>query len=303
LRGRYPQEFAIGIATGPQPFAVEPLPGAQNPVLTHEDVTDIPAMMVADPFMCFQGGLWHMFFEAVNHITRRGEIGLAVSPNGFRWEYRKIVLSELHHLSYPHVFEWRGTHYMIPESAESGSVPLYEAVDFPHRWKRVRNLLEGKRFVDSSILFYEDRWWLFTEAGPELTTPVLRLFVADTPLGPWREHPSSPIRTGDPHGTRPAGRVVIANGTPIRFAQDLHPYYGCSVHAFAIAKLNPTEYSETPIGDRPVFSRGAQIWNQHGMHHIDAHSRSDGSWIACVDGFRLHDEQLLAKARAYANAQ
>ena len=287
LHSYCPQEFAIGIATGPSPFTVDPLPGPRNPALTREDVTDIPAMAVADPFMCLDGSKWHMFFEVVNHLTRKGEIGLAISADAERWEYQRIVLAEDHHLSYPYVFDWRGAHYMIPESACSGSVPLYEAVDFPYRWKRISTLLEGGRFVDSSIVFFEDRWWLFTDAG-EPTLPELRLFVAKTPLGPWREHPSSPIRKGDPHRTRPAGRLVVLNDAPLRFAQDVYPVYGRSVHAFRVTKLTPSDYEETPVSDEPVLGAGSDRWNEDGMHHIDPHPRADGSWIACVDGFRLH---------------
>ena len=37
--------------------------------------------------------------------------------------------------------------------------------------------------------------------------------------------------------------------------------------------------------DRPILAAGDTRWNHHGMHHIDAHLRRDGSWIACVDGF------------------
>ena len=38
-----------------------------------------------------------------------------------------IVLAEPFHLSYPYVFEWQGSHYMIPESGAAKSVRLYRA--------------------------------------------------------------------------------------------------------------------------------------------------------------------------------
>ncbi len=115
--------------------------------------------------------------------------------------------------------------------------------------------------------------------------PVLRLYFADKPTGPWREHPSSPIREGDRHFARPGGRVVAVDGTPVRFTQDIYPVYGSSVSAFAITKLTRTEYQEERVGDGPVLAAGSGAWNRQGMHHIDAHRRADGSWIACVDGF------------------
>jgi hypothetical protein len=115
-------------------------------------------------------------------------------------------------------------------------------------------------------------------------SPVLRLYFSDELLGPWQEHPSSPILR-DPHFTRPAGRLVVVDDTPIRFAQDIYPVYGSSVSAFAITKLTPTSYEERPASDRPILAAGSARWNRDGMHHVDAPLRGDGSWIACVDGF------------------
>ena len=286
-QGTCPQEFSIGIAIGDSPFALRLPDWLKNPVLTRRSVTDVPAVMVADPFMCRdeEEGCWYLFFEVVNHLNGRGEIGLAVSNDAMVWEYQRIVLAEPFHLSYPYVFRWEGTYYMIPERSRGGSVTLYRADKFPNQWVPIGNLLEGKRYVDSSILRYDDRWWLFTDAGVDLAHPVLRLYFADQLKGPWQEHPSSPIRKDDPHFTRPAGRVVVVGGMPIRFAQDVYPVYGASVSAFAITKLTATEYEERPASDRPILSAGSERWNLHGMHHVDAHQRPDGSWIACVDGF------------------
>jgi len=286
------QQFSIGIVIGDSPFTMQSRTRA-DPVLTHEDVTDVPATLVADPFMCHHGDQWYLFFEVVNHLTRKGEVGLAVSRDALEWRYERIVLAESFHLSYPHVFEWEGAHYMIPEGSRGGGVHLYRAAAFPYGWTRVGTLLEGPRFADSSILLHRKTWWLFTDAGAEPANPVLRLYFADKPTGPWREHPSSPIRA-DRHFTRPGGRVVAVDGTPVRFAQDIYPLYGSSVSAFAVTKLTPTEYQEERVGDGPVLGAGSSAWNRHGMHHIDAHRRADGSWIACVDGLGSAPERAPA---------
>jgi hypothetical protein len=177
---------------------------------------------------------------------------------------------------------------MIPETAAAKSVRLYRALEFPHRWEVVGTLLEGRRYADASILFHGEKWWLFTDAGSRASTPQLRLYLADELRGPWREHPSSPLRD-DPHISRPAGRVVVADGRPVRFTQDLYPHYGSSVSAFAVTRLTPTEYEEQRLGDQPILAAGDAAWNRHGMHHVDAHLRPDGSWIACVDGLGTRD--------------
>jgi hypothetical protein len=294
------QEFAIGIAIGDSPLALKLPASIANPVLTLRDVTDVPAQFVADPFMCRDGENWYLFFEVLNHLSRKGEIGLAVSRDGMTWKYQHIVLAEPFHLSYPYVFEWNGSHYMIPEGAAGGAIRLYRAVRFPDQWQQIGNLIEGKRFVDASILRHGDKWWLFTDGGADSTNPVLRLYFSDELLGPWREHPLSPILR-DPHFSRPAGRIVVVDGTPIRFAQDVYPVYGSSVSAFAIMRLTPTEYEEKPLSDRPVLAAGPG-WNRQGMHHVDAHLRADGSWIACVDGFRATATSVSARGEIAGRA-
>ena len=284
------QEFSIAIVTADSPLALRAAASTASAALTWQHVTDVPAAFVADPFLCRDRGRWYLYFEVMNLLTRRGEIAVAVSDDdAATWEYQRIILAEPWHLSYPYVFDWEGTHYMIPESGQKRAVCLYRAAPFPDRWQCVANLLEGDRYADSSIFRYQDSWWLFTYTGVDPAQPVLRLFCADELFGPWREHPASPIRTCDPRYARPAGRVIDVGGTLIRFAQDSYPVYGRRVFAHAITTLTRSEYADELVGDGPVLDAGTQPWNQDGMHHIDAHLRADGSWIACVDGFRRRE--------------
>src|SRR3989337_2786454 len=117
-----------------------------------------------------------------------GQIGLAVSDDGVGWRYQQIVLAEPFHLSYPHVFEWGGDVYMIPESHQVRSVRLYRASPFPIRWSLVSSLLDGAVFSDSSIVRFGDKWWLFTETSPD-KFDTLQLYYANDLLGPWYENP------------------------------------------------------------------------------------------------------------------
>lgn len=258
----------------------------QNPVLSWKDVTDVPAALVADPFMLCVDGTWHMFFEVLNRETRLGEIGWASSQDGRAWRYRNIVLAEPFHLSYPHVFEWDNAFYMIPEANSTKSIRLYRAAAFPGRWEFVGELCKGGRFADTSIIRHMDKWWLFTECGEAVKLPVLRLYFADELTGPYREHPHSPIVDGDPHIARPGGRVIRHGTSWLRFAQDVVPTYGSRVSAFEITQLTPDTYQERPLQQNPVVAAGASSWNRDGMHHVDAHRLDDGTCLAAVDGFR-----------------
>ena len=277
-------EFSIGIYTGENPFNLASPENIENPILTAADVTDRMADYVADPFMVRKDGMWFMFFEVVNSRTKQGDIGLAVSKDGFNFVYKQIVLDEPFHLSYPYVFQWKGCYYMIPESQAANSVRLYRAKHFPTEWSFVKTLLIGN-YKDSSIFRHRDKWWLF--AGSDYKhNDKLCLFYADNLMGPWLEHPRSPIVEGDPHIARPAGRVISFGNKIIRFAQDDYPEYGNQVRAFEISQLTTTNYREKEFQASPILKASGSGWNAAGMHHIDAHQIAPGQWIACVDGYR-----------------
>ena len=116
--------FSISVYSGSDLTKLGNRPGVRNPVLTRDDVSDCQADFVADPFIIRVDGKWHMFFEVLVRAGWRGHIGWATSKDGLSWNYRRLVLSEPFHLSYPNILEWKGDYYIIPESyqaAESGS--------------------------------------------------------------------------------------------------------------------------------------------------------------------------------------
>jgi hypothetical protein len=283
--GQGGSKFSIAIYAGPSLRELQSCSRAKNPVISRVNVTDFPISTAADPFISFVDGRWYMHFEVLNRLSSKGEIAFASSADGFDWQYGRVVLRESFHLSYPYVFEWRGDMYMVPESGRAKAVRLYRAVRFPDRWAHAATLLEGTRFVDNSLFRYENLWWMFTDSGSKSSCPVLRLFYASELTGPWREHPRSPIIDSDTQVARPAGRVIILNGRPVRFAQSVFPVYGAEVRAFEITELSPQHYRERPLSETPILRPGAEAWNSGGMHHIDAHLLPDGSWLACVDGF------------------
>jgi hypothetical protein len=273
--------WSIGIYTGNSTYDLSSPTQISNPVLTHDYVTDVPATFVADPFIV-RVNPWLMFFEVLRRDTNLGEIGLAWSDDGFVWTYKQIVLREDFHLSYPYVFEWQNSYYMIPETLRANAVCLYQADEFPLRWSLKARLVEGQ-CADPSIVRFNDLWWLFVCSKP-YQHDTLRLYFAEELTGPWREHPQSPIICGDMRRARPAGRIVSRDNHLIRFAQDCVPRYGSRVRAFDILELTTSSYAETENAASPVLQPGGAGWNALGMHHVDAHQQTNDTWLACVDG-------------------
>jgi hypothetical protein len=276
-------EWSIGIYIGKSPFNFVSPGNIKNPVLTAKDVTDVPAEFVADPFMLHENHTLYMFFEVKNALTNQGDIGLATSSDGLKWNYQQIVLHEPFHLSYPYVFKCNNEYYMLPESYQASSVRLYKAIDFPTQWLFVKTLLNGSDYVDSSIFHFNGKWWLFTTSTK---SNILRLYYANELIGPWIEHPKSPIIEGNAHIARPGGRVVVFDGRIFRYTQDDEPTYGNQVRAFEITELTMTTYEEKEVNKNPILKASGVGWNARGMHNIDPHQIDKDKWIACVDGYR-----------------
>jgi len=91
------------------------------------------------------------------------------------------------HLSYPCVFQSQGEFWMIPETLEPGAIRLYRADPFSERWIFVSELVRG-RFADSTIVRFQNKWWIFTCPNPH-QHDTLSLYMADELTGPWREPP------------------------------------------------------------------------------------------------------------------
>jgi hypothetical protein len=279
------QVWAIGVYHGQSLTSLAPAAGLHQPVFTADKVTDVKASFVADPFLFEHDSTWYLFFEVMNELTGQGDIGCATSHDTYAWAYRRIVLDEPFHLSFPHVVADSGTIYLIPESASAGAVRLYRAASFPDRWTHVADLLTGK-YADSGLLKHGGVWWLFTCTA--YTHDTLWLFCSDHIGGPYRPHPASPLITGDAHRSRLAGKITAVDGRLVRLAQDCDPTYGKQVLAFVIEQLDAHGYRERPLARTAILGPGRDGWNRHGMHQVDAHRSGTGMWIAVVDGYRKY---------------
>ena len=272
-------EWSIGIYRGKTPFQLSNPTGLDNPVLSAANVTDRNASFVADPFIIRESNTWYLFMEVLS--SGRGEIGYATSRDGYSWKYQQIILSESFHLSYPYVFNFNGQYYMIPETNEANSIRLYRALEFPTLWQFEGILVDGQPFVDSSIVYYENRWWLFTST---VSNRYLYLYSSDNLFGPYSEHPASPVVNNNPAFARPGGRVIFNNGHVYRYAQDNRDSYGKAVRAIEITELTLSRYAESLVGTPPVVEASGFGWNRDGMHQVDPIEISPGQWIAAVDG-------------------
>lgn len=160
----------------------------------------------ADPFLIEVRARTFLFVEDWDRARRKGSIAVAEVVGGVPGAFR-TVLEEDHHLSYPFVLEATEGLFMIPEQGQSGAVHLYEAVDFPWRWRRGPQLVLGE--------FFE----------PHPLNPVSRLS----------------------RRCRPAGRTFCHGDTLYRPAQFSEGGYGRGLLLYSVDELSRTQYRESLV--------------------------------------------------------
>lgn len=231
----------------------------------------------ADPFLFEHDGWLYLFYEE-ERLKANAPICAKRTKDFKKWEHLGVVLQEKHHLSYPNVFEYEDEIYMLPETRDCDAVILYKAVEFPLRWERHKTLVEGDKFADSCVLFYEGKWYLFTTAWYGEKNG-LRIFVSDDLRGEYTEHPMSPI-TDDIALSRCGGAVFSYEGKLYRPAQDCTNYYGENLRVFEITELSPTGYKENLV---KLMIDKQQVWNLKGGHHFNT-LIFNGKRIVVMDG-------------------
>jgi hypothetical protein len=272
-------EYSIGILFTDKPLSFDFDEPVKNPVMTASMVNDIKADFVADPFLIKKDNIWYMFFEVLNRETAQGDIGLAKSCDGKRWNYERIILDEPFHLSFPLVFKHDNEYYMVPESRAAYEVRMYKAERFPDRWKFCKKLMTGN-FSDPTLFLYNNIWWMFTSDRND----YLRLFYSDSLMGSWYEHPESPVVKSDFIRARSCGKVYISNDTLYRFAQNCENGYGNNVNAFFVNKLDKNNYSEIEYEKNPILKGSGKGWNSLQMHHIAIEEYDSDKYLLSVDG-------------------
>jgi hypothetical protein len=202
----------------------------------------------ADPFLHEKGGRTWLFMEDYRYAKSKGLISVCEVDRHGTCSEPRVVLEREYHLSYPFLFEWNDQVYMMPETLGNNTIELYRAVTFPDEWVLDRVLIKDIRAVDATLFEKSGKFWLFTNVGVEggSTWDELFLFMADSPLGPWKPHPKNPV-VSDVRVARPAGKLFYDQGELIRPAQDCSVCYGHAINFRRVKLLSETDYQEETI--------------------------------------------------------
>jgi hypothetical protein len=204
----------------------------------------------ADPNVIQVGEEYYVFFEEYIYKKKKGHISVIKMDNRGNFKGVVPVLEKDYHLSYPFVFMWEGKYFMVPESAQNKSIELYESIEFPHKWELKITLKTDVTAVDSTLLHYRGKWWLFTGiAENEGSFPQVELFLFYSEKlfsKEWTAHPMNPV-VSDVKTARPAGRILVENGRIYRPSQDCSKSYGYGLNLNEVLVLSETAYSEKKV--------------------------------------------------------
>ena len=253
----------------------------QEPLKNLFEIHSSKEFTFADSFYVQNHDRHYIFFEEVDDQHPVGFLSvLEVFKDGTHTTPKSILKLD-YHLSYPCVFKVENDWYMIPESSANKTVELWKCIDFPLKWEKHSNLLENIEAVDSTPLYHEGMWYLFTSTRRNCKKfgDRLDLFFTQDILNPnWQEHPQNPVCKGKIQ-YRMAGKPFIYQNKLVRPSQDSLKRYGGHIELKEIIKLNPIEYEERLC--ETILPNWLDM--DDGCHTIDVHQN-----FVVIDAIRLN---------------
>ena len=151
-------------------------------------------------------------------------------------------------MSYPQRIQVEDVVYLFPEMASIGPPTLFLLDEHEKRVvsREVLKGLEHERITDGTLYFDNVTWFLFGSKSSE-QSGILRLWIAPSIAGPYREHELSPICI-DPRRSRMAGPLLRIENDLYRFGQDFSGGYGSAISVNRVCELASDKFREQTLG-------------------------------------------------------
>ncbi len=226
----------------------------------------------ADPFLFQLQNQFFLVYEDFDFKQYAGKISIQeLATSGVvKKEFKKTISFESRsHFSYPFIFFDQKKIYMIPENVSSKKIIAYELNAETFEIISSVVLLEGDTFVDPTVCFHEDRYWIFCGKWDIHFHGSSKLYVysSDQFAGPYVPHSLNPV-VADMKTARPAGALFQHHNQLYRPSQNCLGNYGKELNIFKVKKLNLNEYEEELvqiIKPEEEYSAGCHhlsIWNE-----------------------------------------
>lgn len=248
--------------------------------------------VAADPFIFNYNGIKYIFAELFDKKENIGKLGYCVYENG-NFTPWKVVISEPYHLSYPNIFIFQDSIFILPESSEGNILCAYKATEFPEKWEKCEPIITGRKLVDTTFLDCDGRHLMFTYDIENYNEKKLYIYSVDE-NGKVEDYIKECV-SDDDSSARPGGNFFEHNGNTIRVSQDCEEDYGVAVVFSEITELSNKGYSENKllrISSKEVVINKSFV---SGLHTYNADNE-----IEVID-FHAVDFSILTQFRRIKN--
>ena len=226
---------------------------------------------LADPFSINYNGRNVVYVEDYDYNSNKGKIS-AYEINSEGYKEIGVAIEEKFHLSYPFIFKSNEDLFMIPESHQSKDIRIYKCTKFPLKWKLHGILMKNVSAVDTNIIKFNNKYWLFTSLDSSKLgehSSELHIFYSDKiDSNSWTPHSLNPV-IFDSKKARNAGVIYSKDQQLYRvFQRQDFDQYGAALGISKIKSLTENEYDEEVFMNiKPDFKK-----NILGIHSFSFNS-------------------------------
>ncbi|EPF2246047.1 glucosamine inositolphosphorylceramide transferase family protein [Citrobacter werkmanii] len=199
----------------------------------------------ADPFIIEKDDKLYVFYEAFSFRNSKGTLRCRVlDPELTEIDDVKLEgFDDLKcHLSFPFLIHIDDQLFMIPESSERKEVILFQSVEFPVRWKKVKVLISGTEVTDNVFLTINETCYLLSTT---MNNEII-IHSAENIYGQWQRITPS-LKVSNPHH-RGAGAPYAVDNKMYFLTQECTPEtYGKSIYIKELVTLSNTVFDESLI--------------------------------------------------------
>lgn len=219
----------------------------------------------ADPFGVEKEGKLYLFYEEYIKSLEYAVLRCGIFDENLKFIVDQIILDDGTHKSFPFVFQHLGKYYLMPESGYIDKLIVYEATEFPFKWKEKMILLNFP-VSDAVIKYLGNKWYLFYSKSKAVNeNKVLYLRVSNQLFDDWQNLEERIVKN-DLYDSRNAGDIVNLGGSYYRFAQNCEKQYGENVVVNEILDFDISSYTERFVLEKRLLSAN------NGFHTLNATS-------------------------------
>lgn len=226
---------------------------------------------LADPFIIEENNENFIFAEEYNFKIKKGVISVYKVLKE-KSERIGVAIEEDFHLSFPFIFKYGNSYFMVPETKSIGEIRLYECEDFPLKWKFKKTIFSSINATDTMIFEHNGIWWMlttFSNCGKFNDSELHVFYSKEGPITKnWVGLSQNPVII-DPEFGRNGG-IYFDENKIFRVAQSFgFNTYGKKISIREIVKLDQDNYSEIGIKSiEPNFLK-----NLIGIHHFHSNNK------------------------------